>query len=75
MEKNEDFCGSDLNNKLLHIENGERYERNKVRFETNWFGYLHTSSIVSMIEYPVVTIPVVVHVVYKKETENIKAIA
>ena len=65
------FCNTDVNNKNLHIKNGERYERNKKRFETGWFRNLSSFSHLSMMDYPIVTIPVVVHVLYKQEIENI----
>jgi hypothetical protein len=64
------FCGTDLNNRNLHTMNGERYEINRKNFESRWFGYLN-KLFSSTTEIPIVTIPVVVHVVYKKEIENI----
>jgi hypothetical protein len=65
------FCNTDQNQRILHIQNGKRYERNKVNFESGWLRSVSTFSNNSILDLPVVTIPVVVHVVYKSEKENI----
>ena len=54
---------------LLSID-GERFKANVRKVEQDWLEYASTLSRVS-IEQPVVTIPVVVHIVYNNETQNL----
>lgn len=63
-------CGTDFNNKNLQKLKGERFKMNALRREQNWLNYLSTLSTLS-IEQPVLTIPVVVHIVYNNELQNI----
>jgi hypothetical protein len=63
-------CGFDQYRKDLLSIDGERFKANVKRVEQDWLEYASTLSRVS-IEQPVVTIPVVVHIVYNKETQNL----
>jgi hypothetical protein len=63
-------CGFDLYRKILLEKDGERFRTNMKREEQNWLRFASTLSRVS-IEQPVVTIPVVVHIVYNKENQNL----
>jgi hypothetical protein len=53
------------------MQNGERYEKNRKNFESGWLRRLSNLSFLSTIDIPIVTIPVVVHIVYNKRKENI----
>ncbi|WP_196777412.1 M43 family zinc metalloprotease [Candidatus Nitrosocosmicus hydrocola] len=63
-------CGTDLNNKNLEELNGDRFRINALRTEQSWLNYRTKLSTLS-IEQPVLTIPVVVHIVYNDESQNI----
>ena len=63
-------CGTDLNNQNLLLLHGERYKTNMMREEQRWLSFASQLTRTS-IEFPVVTIPVVVHVVFKKKEQNI----
>lgn len=63
-------CGTDLNNSNLLALHGDRYKTNMRKEEQNWLLFASKLSSAT-VEYPVVTIPVVVHVVYNNEKQNI----
>lgn len=64
------ICGTDLDNRNLEKLEGDRFRVNALRREQNWLNYRSTLSTLS-IEQPVLTIPVVVHIVYNDESQNI----
>lgn len=63
-------CGTDLNNNNLLTLHGERYKTNMRKEEQSWLSFASKLSSTT-VEFPVVTIPVVVHVVYNKKDQNI----
>lgn len=72
MENNNNIviCGTDLHNRNLEKLYGDRFRINALRTEQNWLNYRSTLSTLS-IDQPVLTIPVVVHIVYNDESQNI----
>ena len=70
MTKEEGFCGTDLNHQNLIKQLGERYKKNMLREEQHWMDYASTFFSLP-IDLPVVTIPVVVHIVYNTDEQNI----
>src|SRR5215212_7254010 len=63
-------CGFDQYRKDLLSIDGERAKANVRRVEQDWLQYASTLSRVS-IEQPVLTIPIVVHIVYNNEAQNL----
>ncbi len=63
-------CGTDFNHQNLMSSHGERYRKNMLRVEQNWISFRSTASRTA-INYPVVTIPVVVHIVHNTKEEDI----
>ena len=63
-------CGTDQHNKNLQKLYGERFRINALRTEQSWLKHVSTLSILS-IEQPILTVPVVVHIVYNKDSQNI----
>jgi Pregnancy-associated plasma protein-A len=62
-------CGTDINHKRLLAQFGERYRKNMINEEQNWLRFASRVSRIS--EFPIVTIPTVIHVVYNNNKQNI----
>ncbi len=68
--RNLTICGTDLYHQRNLLINGDRYRKNRSLSEKNTLRYMGQSSR-RVARNPIMTIPVVVHVIYHEEIENI----